>query len=225
MLKVSPWKGVICFEKQGKLNQRYIRPFKVLAKVGPVAYRLELPQQLSKVLNTFHVSNLEKFLSDETLIIPLEEFQVDNKLHFFKEPVEIMDLEDRALLTRKDCEKSAIFRVVVHWCGSCGGGLGGSGGWRGGGARLEMEGVVAAAVVVLLEAGEARGGEWGGGSYRSGWEERFWGSPEKLAGKVFWRRWWWPEVASWWPAAGGEVAGKWSTRMYRDLSLRTSGPK
>nr|GEX76204.1 putative reverse transcriptase domain-containing protein [Tanacetum cinerariifolium]GEX80649.1 putative reverse transcriptase domain-containing protein [Tanacetum cinerariifolium] len=71
---------------------------------------------------------------------------------------------------------------------------------EGGGARFEIEGVVAVAVVVLLEAGAARGGEWGGGSYRSVWEERFWGSPEKLAEKVFWRRRWWPAVASWWPA-------------------------
>ncbi|GJU47834.1 putative reverse transcriptase domain-containing protein [Tanacetum coccineum] len=91
MLKVSPWKGVICFGKQGKLNPRYIGPFKVLAKVGTVAYRLELPQQLSRVHSTFHVSNLKKCLSDEPLAIPLDEINIDDKLHFVEEPVKIMD--------------------------------------------------------------------------------------------------------------------------------------
>ncbi|GJR27418.1 hypothetical protein Tco_1103650 [Tanacetum coccineum] len=81
MLKVSPWKGVIRFGKRGKLNQRYIRRFKVLAKVRPFAYRLELPQQLCRVHSTFHVSNLKKCLSDETLVIPLDEIQINDKLH------------------------------------------------------------------------------------------------------------------------------------------------
>ncbi|GJT35593.1 putative reverse transcriptase domain-containing protein [Tanacetum coccineum] len=73
MLKVSPGKGVIRFGKQEKLNPRYIGPFKILAKVGTVAYRLELPEQLSRVYSTFHVLNLKKCLSDETLAIPLDE--------------------------------------------------------------------------------------------------------------------------------------------------------
>ncbi|GJZ07378.1 putative reverse transcriptase domain-containing protein [Tanacetum coccineum] len=73
MLKVSPWKGVVQFGKQGKLNPRYVRPFKVLAKVGKVAYTLELPQELSRVHHTFHVSNLKKMLTlDRTLVMPLD---------------------------------------------------------------------------------------------------------------------------------------------------------
>ncbi|GKD81406.1 putative reverse transcriptase domain-containing protein [Tanacetum coccineum] len=77
----------------GKLNPRYIGPFKVLAKVGTIAYKLELPQQLSRVHSTFHVSNLKKCLSDEPLTILLDEIHIDDKLHFVEELVEIMDRE------------------------------------------------------------------------------------------------------------------------------------
>nr|GEW26188.1 putative reverse transcriptase domain-containing protein [Tanacetum cinerariifolium] len=97
MLKVSPWKGVIRFGKRRKLNPRFIGPFKVLAKVGPVSYRLEPPQQLSKVYITFYVSNLKRFLSDESLVIPLEEVKIDDKLYVIEEPVEIMDQEVKQL--------------------------------------------------------------------------------------------------------------------------------
>ncbi|GKA18999.1 putative reverse transcriptase domain-containing protein [Tanacetum coccineum] len=97
MLKVSPWKGVICFGKQGKLNPRYIRPFKIFAKVGMLAYRLKLPKKLSRVHNTFHVSNLKKCFVDEPLAIPLDEIQIDDKLNFIEEPVEIMDREVKRL--------------------------------------------------------------------------------------------------------------------------------
>nr|GEU52394.1 putative reverse transcriptase domain-containing protein [Tanacetum cinerariifolium] len=97
MLKVSPWKEVVRFGKQGKLNPRYIGPFKVLAKVGTIAYRLKLPQQLSRVHSTFHVSNLKKCLSDEPLAISLDEVHINDKLHFIEEPAKIMDREIKRL--------------------------------------------------------------------------------------------------------------------------------
>ncbi|GJT80788.1 hypothetical protein Tco_1055130 [Tanacetum coccineum] len=80
MLKVSPWKGVVRFGKRDKLNPRYVGPFKVLDKVGKVSYKLELPQELSKVHHTFHVSNLKKCYDDKPLVMPLEGIHVDDKL-------------------------------------------------------------------------------------------------------------------------------------------------
>ncbi|GKD54132.1 putative reverse transcriptase domain-containing protein [Tanacetum coccineum] len=80
MLKVLPWKGVVRFGKQGKLNLRYVGLFKVLAKVGKVAYMLELPQELSRVHHTFHVSNLKKCYANEPLAMPLEGIHIDDNL-------------------------------------------------------------------------------------------------------------------------------------------------
>ncbi|GJX51342.1 putative reverse transcriptase domain-containing protein [Tanacetum coccineum] len=93
MLKVLPWKGVVRFGKRGKLNPRYVGPFKVLEKVGPVAYKLELLEELSRVHNMFHVSNLKKYYADEPLAISLDGLHFDNKLQFIEEPIEIMDRE------------------------------------------------------------------------------------------------------------------------------------
>ncbi|GKD50125.1 putative reverse transcriptase domain-containing protein [Tanacetum coccineum] len=97
MLKVSPWKGVVRFGKRGKLNPRYVGPFKVLERIGSVAYKLELPQELSRVHNTFHVSNLKKCYSDEPLAVPLEGLHIDDKLQFVEEPVKIMEREIKRL--------------------------------------------------------------------------------------------------------------------------------
>nr|GFB05715.1 putative reverse transcriptase domain-containing protein [Tanacetum cinerariifolium] len=80
MLKVSPWKGVVHFGKRGKLNPRYVGPFKVVARVGSVAYTLNLPEELSRVHNTLHVYNLKRCYANEPLAVPLDGLHFDDKL-------------------------------------------------------------------------------------------------------------------------------------------------
>nr|GEY46615.1 putative reverse transcriptase domain-containing protein [Tanacetum cinerariifolium] len=109
MLKVSPWKGVVHFGKRGKLNPRYVGRFNVLERVGDVAYKLDLPKDLSRVHNTFHVSNLKKCHADEPLAVPLDRLYVDDKLHFVEELVEIIDHEVKRL------KRSQIPLVKVRW--------------------------------------------------------------------------------------------------------------
>nr|GEW09563.1 hypothetical protein [Tanacetum cinerariifolium] len=93
MLKVSPWRGVICFGKCGKLSPRFIGPLKVIERIRPIAYKLELPDKLRRIHDTFHVSNLKRCFVNDDVVIPLDEVQLEDKLHFVKEPVEIMDRE------------------------------------------------------------------------------------------------------------------------------------
>ncbi|GJT06203.1 putative reverse transcriptase domain-containing protein [Tanacetum coccineum] len=109
LLKVSPWKGVVHFGKRSKLSPRYVGPFKIVERVGPVAYRLRLPQERVGIHDTFHVSNLKKCLADVNLHVPLEEIRIDDKLRFVEEPIEIMDREVKKL------KRSWIPIVKVRW--------------------------------------------------------------------------------------------------------------
>nr|GEZ37044.1 putative reverse transcriptase domain-containing protein [Tanacetum cinerariifolium] len=109
MLKVSPWKGVVRFGKRGKLNPRYVGPFKVVARVGSIAYKFDLSEELSRVYNTFYVSNLKKCYANEPLAVPLDGLHFDDKLQFVEEPVEIMDH------VVKNLRNSRVPIVKVRW--------------------------------------------------------------------------------------------------------------
>ncbi|GJX42013.1 putative reverse transcriptase domain-containing protein [Tanacetum coccineum] len=103
------FKSISVFKLAVIIKRTMLTPFKILTKVGTVAYRLELPDQLSRVHSTFHVSNLKKCLSDETLAIPLDEIQIGNKLQFIEELVKIIDREVRRL------KQIRILIAKVRW--------------------------------------------------------------------------------------------------------------
>ncbi|GJU02513.1 hypothetical protein Tco_1112851 [Tanacetum coccineum] len=109
LLKELPWKGVVRFGKKGKLTPIYVGPFEILERIGLVAYRLRLPEELNSVHDTFHVSNLKKLLGNANLHVPLNEIKIDKTLRFVDEPVEIMDREIKSL------KRSRIPLVKVHW--------------------------------------------------------------------------------------------------------------
>ncbi|GJR48309.1 putative reverse transcriptase domain-containing protein [Tanacetum coccineum] len=101
MLKVSPWKGVVRFGKIGKLAPRFVGHFEILKRIGFMAYRLRLPEELSSVHDTFHVSNLKNCLVDANLHVSLDEIKVNKTLRFVEEPLEIMDREVKTLTHSK----------------------------------------------------------------------------------------------------------------------------
>ncbi|GKA23357.1 putative reverse transcriptase domain-containing protein [Tanacetum coccineum] len=109
LLKVSPWKSVVRFGKKGKLAPRYVGPFEILERIGLVAYRLRLPEELIGVHDTFHVSNLKKCLGNANLHVPLNEIKIDKTLLFVEEPVEIIDCEVKSL------KRSKIPLMKVRW--------------------------------------------------------------------------------------------------------------
>ncbi|GKC51221.1 putative reverse transcriptase domain-containing protein [Tanacetum coccineum] len=109
LLKVSPWKGVVRFGKKGKMAPRYVGPFEIVERVRPVAYRLKLPQELSCVHDTFHVSNLKKCLAEPDVQVPLDEIEIDENLRFVEEPIEIVERDVKKLKRRR------IPLVKVRW--------------------------------------------------------------------------------------------------------------
>ncbi|GKA17551.1 putative reverse transcriptase domain-containing protein [Tanacetum coccineum] len=109
LLKVSSWKGVVRFGKNGKLALRFVRPFEITKRIGSMAFRLRLPKELNNVHNTFNMSNLKKCLANPTQHVPLEEIQFDAKLNFTEELVEILEHEIKKL------KRSRIPIVKVQW--------------------------------------------------------------------------------------------------------------
>ncbi|GJY74154.1 putative reverse transcriptase domain-containing protein [Tanacetum coccineum] len=109
MLKVSPWKGVLRFKNKGKLSPRFIGPFKIMKRVGDVAYVLELPEEMRGIHNTFHVSYLRKCLADESNVITLDDVEIDPELTSQEEPMTILGRKMRQLRNK------VIPLVKVEW--------------------------------------------------------------------------------------------------------------
>ena len=93
-LKISPWKGVLRFGKRGKLSQRYIGPYEIVSKVGPVAYKLKLPPELSRIHDTFHVSMLRKYIPDLSHVLREQPVQLKENLTYEETPVQIVDRKE-----------------------------------------------------------------------------------------------------------------------------------
>ena len=108
-LRCHRGRGVIRFRKRGKLGPRFIGPFKVIARVGKVVYRLELPPELSQIHNTFHVSQLRRCLADESAHVPIDDIQVDERLNYVERPIAILERKTKSLRNKE------IGLVKVQW--------------------------------------------------------------------------------------------------------------
>ncbi|KAJ8760519.1 hypothetical protein K2173_015186 [Erythroxylum novogranatense] len=108
-LRVSPWRGVLRFGKKGKLSPRYIGPFEIIERIGPLAYRLALPSEMAQIHNVFHVSMLRRYRSDPTHVIPTQEIEVSSNLSYVEEPVKIIGYQNKQLRNR------VIQMVKVLW--------------------------------------------------------------------------------------------------------------
>ena len=108
-LKLSPWKGVVRFEKRGKLNPRYIGPFEIVERIGQVAYRLDLPEELSRVYNVFHISMLHKYIPDLSQVLETLEIELRDDLSYEEQPVQILGREE------KELHNKTISLVRVLW--------------------------------------------------------------------------------------------------------------
>ncbi|KAL0434676.1 UNVERIFIED_CONTAM: hypothetical protein Sradi_0175500 [Sesamum radiatum] len=100
-LKVSPWRGILRFGKQGKLSLRYIGPYEIIERIGPLAYRLELPTELSQIHDVFHILMLRRYRSDPSHIIHEPEIEISEELTYVEEPTEILDKSVRKLRHKK----------------------------------------------------------------------------------------------------------------------------
>ncbi|XP_012477599.1 uncharacterized protein LOC105793220 [Gossypium raimondii] len=108
-LKVSPWKKELRFGRKGKLSPRFIGPYRILKRVGPVAYQLQLPPVLDRIYDVFHVSMLRHYRSDPTHIVPVQEIEVRPDFTFKEEPVQILD-RDVKVLRRKSIPSVKVLR-------------------------------------------------------------------------------------------------------------------
>ena len=99
-LKLSPRKGVVRFGKRGKLNPRYIGPFEIVDEIGPVAYRLDLPEEFSRVHNVFHISMLRKYIPDSSHVLETPEIELRDDLSYEEQPVQILGREEKEICNK-----------------------------------------------------------------------------------------------------------------------------